>query len=94
MAFFESIDMARTILYTYKSEDKELTFSYEKHRNIHEAVAEAEGIDLTGYLKMEQQIEAISDTKAVRNYRDNHFQRLGFGRITLKQKDNRGVGEK
>ncbi|QSA19929.1 DUF2960 family protein, partial [Vibrio furnissii] len=58
--------MARTIIYTYKDQEKTLTFSYEKHRNIHEAVAEAEGIDLTDYLKMEQQIEAISDTKAVR----------------------------
>lgn len=68
--------MARTILYTYKNEDKELTFSYQQHRNIHEAVAEAEGIDISEFLKMEQQIEAISDTKAVRNYRDNHFKNL------------------
>ncbi|EEX92390.1 hypothetical protein VIOR3934_21601 [Vibrio orientalis CIP 102891 = ATCC 33934] len=86
--------MARTILYTYKNEDKTLTFSYQQHRNIHEAVAEAEGIDISGYLKMEQQIEAISDTKSVRNYRDNHFQKLGFGKITLAQKENLGVGKK
>lgn len=86
--------MARTIIYTYKNQEKTLSFSYEKHRNIHEAVAEAEGIDLTSYLKMEQQIEAISDTKAVRNYRDNHFKKLGFGNITLKPKENFGVGKK
>ncbi len=86
--------MARTILYTYKDEEKELLFSYQQHRNIHEAVAEAEGIDISEYLKMEQQIEAISDTKAVRNYRDNHFRKLGFGKITLKQRENLGVGEK
>ncbi|NVD06693.1 DUF2960 domain-containing protein [Vibrio sp. JPW-9-11-11] len=86
--------MARTILYTYKEEEKTLTFSYQQYRTIHEAVADAEGIDLTEYLKMEQQIEAISDTKAVRNYRDNHFRKLGFGKITLKQKENRGVGHK
>ncbi|ELV8725838.1 DUF2960 domain-containing protein [Vibrio fluvialis] len=86
--------MARTIIYTYKNEEKTLTFSYEKHRNIHEAVAEAEGIDLKDYLKMEQQIEAISDTKAVRNYRDNHFKKLGFGAITLQAKENFGVGKK
>ncbi|GAL25480.1 hypothetical protein JCM19239_3754 [Vibrio variabilis] len=43
---------------------------------------------------MEQQIEAISDTKAVRNYRDNHFKKLGFGKITLKPKENFGVGKK
>ena len=86
--------MARTILYTYKNEDKELTFSYQQHRNIHEAVAEAQGIDISEYLKMEQQIEAISDTKAVRNYRDNHFKKLGFTKITLAQKENLGVGKK
>jgi hypothetical protein len=86
--------MARTILYTYKNEDKELTFSYQQHHNIHEAVAEAEGIDISEYLKMEQQIEAISDTKAVRNFRDNHFKKLGFTKITLAQKENMGVGKK
>lgn len=86
--------MARTIIYTYKDEEKRLTFSYQQHRNIHEAVAEAEGIDISDYLKMEQQIEAISDTKAVRNYRDNHFKKLGFGKITLEQRENRGVGKK
>ena len=86
--------MARTILYTYKGEDKTLTFSYQQHRNIHEAVAEAEGIDISEFLKMEQQIEAVSDTKAMRNYRDNHFRKLGFEKITLKQTENRGVGKK
>ncbi|WED23205.1 DUF2960 domain-containing protein [Vibrio sp. JC009] len=86
--------MARTIIYTYKKQEKTLTFSYEKYRTIHEAVAEAEGIDLTEYLKMEQQIEAVSDTKAVRDYRDNYFKKLGFGKITLAQKENLGVGKK
>jgi len=36
----------------------------------------------------------VSDTKAMRNYRDNHFRKLGFEKITLKQKENRGVGKK
>ncbi|MDG3088153.1 DUF2960 family protein [Vibrio hannami] len=86
--------MARTIIYVYKKQEKTLTFSYEKYRTIHEAVAEAEGIDLTEYLKMEQQVEAVSDTKAVRDYRDSYFKKLGFGKITLAQKENRGVGKK
>ncbi|CAM2899364.1 MULTISPECIES: DUF2960 domain-containing protein [Vibrio] len=86
--------MARTIIYTYKDEEKTLTFSYQQHRNIHEAVAEAEGIDITDYLKMELQLELISDSKAVRNYRDNHFKKLGFGVITMKPKENLGVGKK
>lgn len=86
--------MARTIIYTYQDQQKTLTFSYQQYHSIHEAVAAAEGIDITQYLKMEQQIEAVSDTKAVRNYRDNHFKKLGFSHITLAQKENIGVGKK
>ncbi|WP_210447005.1 DUF2960 family protein [Vibrio crassostreae] len=86
--------MARTILYTYKDEDKELLFSKQEHRTIQEAVAAAEGIDISKYLKTEQQLELISDTKAVRNYQDNYFRKLGFTKLTLKQKDNLGVGKK
>ena len=86
--------MARTILYTYKDEDKELLFSKQQHRTIQEAVAAAEGIDITEYLKTEQQLELISDTKAVRNYQDNDFRKLGFTKLTLKQKENLGVGKK
>jgi len=86
--------MARTIIYTYKNQEKTLTFSYEKHRTIQEAVAEEEGIDISEFLSMEQQIEMVSSTKAVRDYRDNYFKKLGFGKITLAQKENRGVGKK
>ncbi|GAM56811.1 hypothetical protein JCM19232_2670 [Vibrio ishigakensis] len=86
--------MARIILYTYKKQQKELLFSYQQFRTIHEAVADAEGIDIKEFLKMEQQIEAVSDTKAARDYRDNYFKQLGFGKITLKPKENRPIGKK
>lgn len=86
--------VSRTILYTFKNEDKTLTFTYERYRNIHEAVADAEQINISDYLKMEAQLEAISDAKAVKNYRDNYFKKLGFSKITLKPKENRGIGNK
>ncbi|MDV7104336.1 DUF2960 family protein [Vibrio sp. TH_r3] len=86
--------MTRTIIYIYKKQQKTLPFSYEKHRTIQEAVAEAEGLDISDFLKMEQQVEAVSSTKAVRDYRDNYFKKLGFDKITLAQKTNRGIGEK
>ncbi|MGF1684526.1 DUF2960 domain-containing protein [Photobacterium makurazakiensis] len=87
--------MSRTIIYTYKMQEKTLTFSYSQHRSIHEAVAAAEGIDLTQYFQMEQQVEAVSSgSKAVRDFRDSHFRKLGFGKITLAKKENRGVGHK
>ncbi|MCF7353378.1 DUF2960 family protein [Vibrio sp. CK2-1] len=86
--------MSRTILYTYKNEEKTLAFSYRDFHSIHEAVAAHEGIDIREYLKMEQSIEAVSDTKTVRNYRDAHFKKLGFGKITLMPKENIGIGQK
>ncbi len=86
--------MARRITYKFKNQPREINFAKDKYHDMYQAIAAAEGIDLTNYLKMEQQIEAVSDTKAVRNYRDNHFQKLGFGKITLKKKDNLGVGKK
>lgn len=86
--------MARIITYTYKEEQKTLTFSYQHHINIHEAVAEAEGIDIKEFLAMEQQIEAVSDTKSARNYRDNYFKKLGFSDVKLLPKENKGIGEK
>lgn len=86
--------MARIILYTYKKQHKELLFSYQQFRTIHEAVADAEGINIQEFLKMEQQIEAVSDTKAARDYRDNYFKQLGFGKITLKPKENKPIGKK
>ena len=87
--------MSRTIIYTFKNEEKQLVFSYDHYRTIHEAVAAAEGIDLTEYLRMEQQVEAVSSgAKAVMDFRDSHFRKLGFGKISLAKKVNRGVGEK
>ncbi|KLV08124.1 MULTISPECIES: DUF2960 family protein [Photobacterium] len=86
--------MSRTIIYTYKNQEKTLSFSYSQYRTIHEAVAAAEGIDLKEFLKMEQQVEAVSTQKAARDYRDSHFRKLGFGKIALAQKENRGVGHK
>ncbi|WP_419206210.1 DUF2960 domain-containing protein [Photobacterium leiognathi] len=87
--------MSRTIIYTYKKEEKEIIFSFDQFRNIHEAVAAAEGIDLTSFLKMEQQVEAVSNSsKAARDFRDSHFRKLGFGKIALAKKESRGVGQK
>nr|WP_086939991.1 DUF2960 domain-containing protein [Thaumasiovibrio occultus] len=79
--------MSRILLYTYKKETKRIPFSYQQYRSIQEAAAAAEGLDIREFLKMEQQIEAVTrDKKAVRNYRDNYFRELGFSKITLEPK--------
>ncbi|MCW8328578.1 DUF2960 domain-containing protein [Photobacterium sp. SDRW27] len=87
--------MSRTIIYTFKKQEKQLAFSYGQYHTIHEAVAAAEGIDLTEFLKMEQQVAAVATTaKAAKDFRDSHFRKLGFGKITLAKKEHRGIGEK
>ncbi|MGL6122822.1 MAG: DUF2960 family protein, partial [Shewanella sp.] len=45
--------MARQVTYTFKGKTKTIAFSYDKHHDLYEAVAEAEGIDLTQFLAME-----------------------------------------
>ncbi|SFC89924.1 DUF2960 domain-containing protein [Pseudoalteromonas denitrificans] len=71
--------MASRITYKFKNKAKEINFAYDKYHNMHEAVAAEEGIDLTNYLKMVQQIEMTSKgSSAVRNYRDSEFEKMGF----------------
>ncbi|MEP0356829.1 MAG: DUF2960 family protein [Paraglaciecola sp.] len=71
--------MAHKVRYKFKGVAKEISFSYSLHQNMHEAVAAAEGIDLTHFLQTEQQIASISKGKAtVRNFRDAEFVKMGF----------------
>ena len=71
--------MAHKVRYKFKGVAKEINFSYSRHQNMHEAVAEAEGIDLSQFLQLEQQLAAISkDKKTVRNFRDTEFAKMGF----------------
>jgi len=55
--------MAHKVRYKFKGVAKEINFSYSRHQNMHEAVAEAEGIDLSQFLQTEQQLAAISKDK-------------------------------
>ena len=55
--------MAHKVRYKFKGVAKEINFSYSLHQNMHEAVAEAEGIDLSQFLQTEQQLAAISKDK-------------------------------
>ncbi|AXV66352.1 MULTISPECIES: DUF2960 domain-containing protein [Pseudoalteromonas] len=74
--------MARRITYTFKNQPREINFSKDKYRDMYHAIAAAEGIDLSNYLKMEQQIEMTSKgSAAVRNFRDQEFAKMGFSDI-------------
>ena len=71
--------MAHKVRYKFNGVAKEINFSYSRYQNMHEAVADAEGIDLTQFLQTEQQVASISkDKKTVRNFRDAEFIKMGF----------------
>lgn len=71
--------MAHKVTYKFNGVAKELLFNYSDYHNMHEAVAAEEGIDLTHFLQMEQEIAAITREKAAaRNFRDNEFKKMGF----------------
>jgi hypothetical protein len=71
--------MAHKVRYKFNGVAKEINFSYSRYQKMHEAVADAEGIDLTQFLQTEQQLASISkDKKTVRNFRDAEFIKMGF----------------
>ncbi|MER2491515.1 DUF2960 family protein [Catenovulum sediminis] len=74
--------MARKIIYVYKQKRKEINFSYDKHIDAYEAAAAAEGIDLTDFLQMEEQVRiSAKSNAAVKNFREESFKKMGFGEI-------------
>ncbi len=83
--------MSRQLQYVYKGVTKVIPFSFQQHRSPFEAAAEAEGIDLTAFLKMEQQLEQVSTGQAVKNHRDSHFNQLGFGKIAFLRKEAESI---
>ena len=71
--------MAHKVRYKFNGVAKEINFSYSRYQNMHEVVADAEGIDLTQFLRTEQQVASISkDKKTARNFRDAEFVKMGF----------------
>ena len=80
--------MARHISYKYKGEWKKIPFSYDKYADSFEAVAAAEGIDLTAFRKMEQQVAMTAKrTAAIKDFRQKEFIRFGFTEIFLHKDD-------
>ncbi|MDX3775736.1 DUF2960 domain-containing protein [Chromatiaceae bacterium AAb-1] len=76
--------MARQISYKYKNQPRLINFSYDRFHDIYEAAAAAEGIDLTRFLAMEQQVAMTAkDKAAVKNFRQQEFIRMGFADIAL-----------
>ncbi|SNY41101.1 Protein of unknown function [Arsukibacterium tuosuense] len=76
--------MARQVQYTFKGTTKVIAFSYDRFVDLYEAVAAAEGVDLAGFLAMEQQVaKTAKDKAAIKNFRQQAFTKMGFSNITF-----------
>ncbi|PKF60693.1 DUF2960 domain-containing protein [Psychromonas sp. psych-6C06] len=74
--------MARKVTYVFKKQRKTMQFSYGVYHDIYEAVADAEGIDLTQFLEMEKQLAMSCRGQGIlKNHRKNEFERMGFSEI-------------
>lgn len=85
--------MARYVTYKYHGQARKVAFSYDKYRDMFEAAAAAEGVDLTAFFAMERQVVALSrQGAAMKDYRKNEFKRLGFTELFL-HKDETDEGQ-
>ncbi len=76
--------MALKIAYTFKGQAKQIAYANDKYHDIHEAMAAAEGIDLTAYLAMARQVASMAKkARALTDYRDNQFREFGFSDIKV-----------
>ncbi len=76
--------MALKLQYTYKGHTKVVGYANDKHHSMFEAAAAAEGLDLSRYQMLEQQVQmSTRDKKAHRDFRDNYFRDLGFSDIQV-----------
>ncbi|NMP15947.1 DUF2960 family protein [Thalassotalea sp. Y01] len=76
--------MARFVEYIYRGKTKKIAFSYSQHRDMYEAVAAAEGVDIQSILAMEQQLEMVSRGQGImKNFRQKEFARIGFSKVWM-----------
>ncbi|TRX55854.1 DUF2960 domain-containing protein [Thalassomonas sp. M1454] len=74
--------MARQVTYVFKGKRKTIPFSYGLFRDLYEAAAAAENVDIKSFLAMEQQLEMTSRGQGiVKNFRQKEFERMGFTEI-------------
>lgn len=86
-SFFGEI-MARIVRYTYKSETKEIPFSFREFHGPFEAAAAAEGIDISDFDTMLKQVEMASNNPgAVKDFRHSYFTKLGFSKVRFVKED-------
>lgn len=81
--------MAFRISYQYRKQQKEIGYANDKHRSVYDAIAQAEGIDVTEYHRMESQLANVSrnNRKTLKDFSEEYFSQLGFSHIVITRAD-------
>ncbi|GAA3547769.1 DUF2960 domain-containing protein [Zobellella aerophila] len=77
--------MAFRIRYHYRKQQKEIGFANDKHHSLYDAIATAEGLDLSDFHRMEAQLANVSrnDRKTMKDFQEEYFRKLGFSQISI-----------
>jgi len=77
--------MAFRISYLYNKQQKEIGFANDKRHRVYDALATAEGVDLTEFHRMESQVANFIRTARtpMRDFREEYFRTLGFSQVTI-----------
>ena len=81
--------MARLVSYEFRGQQKTVNFAFDQYHDIFEAAAAAEGVDISAFLKMEQQVAMTAKGGgALKSFRLNEFARMGFINVKLLKTDD------
>lgn len=81
--------MAYRINYIYRNLQKEIGYANDKHNSVYDAIALAEGVDLTDFHRMENQVTNVSrnDRKTMKDFREEYFAKLGFSQVVIAREE-------
>ncbi|ART82793.1 DUF2960 domain-containing protein [Oceanisphaera profunda] len=81
--------MAYRINYLYRNLQKEIGYANDKHNSVYDAIALAEGVDLTDFHRMENQVANVSrnDRKTMKDFREEYFAKLGFSQVVIAREE-------
>ena len=65
--------MAYRINYIYRNLQKEIGFANDKHASVYDAIALAEGVDLTQF--------------TMKDFREEYFVKLGFSQVVIAREE-------
>lgn len=81
--------MAYRINYIYRNLQKEIGFANDKHASVYDAIALAEGVDLSQFNRMENQLANVcrNDRKTMKDFREEYFVKLGFSQVVITREE-------